>query len=69
MEIVMTKREIANRILEELFADKKRIPIATAVKVAKDQDVSLTTLRRASRNLKIKEIHNGNQPAFWEKGE
>lgn len=61
-----TKREIAGRLLAELFTKRKRIAIAEAVEAGAAVGVSRRTLQRACRELGVKEVHNGPFPAFWE---
>jgi hypothetical protein len=69
MTLTATKRELADALLIELFADRKRIPIAEAVEAAAELDVSRRTLQRASAGLGLREVHNGRHGAYWETGE
>ena len=63
---MQTKREIATKILEDLFSHRHRIPIAEAVERGREEDVSRQTLRRAGKSMGVKEVHNGPYGAFWE---
>ena len=62
-----TKLEIARDVLDSLFADRKRIPLAEVLAAAKQVDVSPSTMRRASKLCDIHEVHNGSRPAYWER--
>lgn len=64
--ILMTKREIAEAILKEMFAGRRRIPIAEARAAALARGVSYRTLYKASVLLGVQEVHNGRLPAFWQ---
>lgn len=63
----LTKREIAHEILASLFRDRERIAISEAVEAGKARGVSRRTLRRAATESGVREIHNGNEPGFWER--
>jgi hypothetical protein len=63
----LTKREIARKLLGDLFTNRQRVPIAEAVAAGQKLDVSRRTLTRACSDLGIREIHNGPYGAFWEK--
>lgn len=60
------KREIARQLLTELFGFRSRILIADAVEAGAAVEVSYRTLQRAAKDLGVKQIHNGQHPAFWE---
>jgi hypothetical protein len=63
----LTKRELAQRLLEELFVGRDRITIAEAVAAGVERGVSRRTLVRACREAGIREVHNGPYGGFWEK--
>jgi hypothetical protein len=67
MNATMTKRETARSLLEELFRDRSRVPIAEAVEAGLERGVSRRTLTRACGDLGVTEIHNGPFGGFWEK--
>ena len=65
---MLTKREIAQQILENAFqGGVKRVSSKAVMETAVELGVSKRTLQRVVQKLGIKSVHNGNLPAFWEK--
>ncbi len=62
----LTKREIADAQLAEMFAHRDRIPIAEIVAEGLERGVSRRTLTRAAKAAGIVEIHNGPHGGLWE---
>lgn len=63
----LTQREIAAEVLEAVFRDRRRVPIAEIVAAGALRGVSRRTLRRAADQFGITEVHNGNKPGFWQR--
>jgi hypothetical protein len=65
-EALLTKYEVAEKLLREMFANHQRITIADAVREAARRGVSRRTLTKARTGIGATEIHNGPHPAFWQ---
>jgi len=65
-EALLTKAELAERLLLGIFASRERIPIAEAVAQAKQQGIGRKTLTEARKRVGATEIHNGPYPGFWQ---
>jgi hypothetical protein len=63
---LLTKSELAAKILTEMFANSRRISIADAVEAADKVGVSRKTLTTVRKNMGAVEIHNGPHPGFWQ---
>lgn len=65
-EALLTKRELARKLLRDMFANHKRVAIADAVRVATQRGISRKTLTEARKDIGATEIHNGPHPGFWQ---
>lgn len=63
---VLTKRELAARLLTGMFTENRRIRIADAVEAARTDGISRKLLTAVRKDLGAVEVHNGPYPAFWE---
>jgi hypothetical protein len=63
---LLTKREIGIEVLEHAFEKTERVLVKDIIAKAKEAGVSRRTMQRIAGDLGIQEIHNGNQPSFWE---
>jgi hypothetical protein len=63
---LLTKRELAQKLLRDMFANHKRIAIADAVRAAAQRGISRRTLTKARAEMGATEVHNGPHPAFWQ---
>ncbi len=63
---MLTKSELAQKILRELFADTPRITVADARAQAAKHGISTKTLTEARKAIGATEIHNGPHPGFWQ---
>lgn len=69
MQETLSKREIADELIRELFASQKRITIADAAAKAAEYGVSRTTIGRAMAAAGVRTIRNGRHGGIWEMGE
>lgn len=63
---LLTKKELAQKLLREMFAGSRRIPIAQAVLAAESRGIGRKTLTEARKAIGATEIHNGPHPGFWQ---
>ena len=63
---MLTKRELAQKLLRDMFANHSRIAIADAVRAATQRGISRKTLTEARKAIGATEIHNGPHPGFWQ---
>lgn len=63
---LLTKSELAEKLLREMFANSRRIVIADAVAEAARRGVSRKTLTNARKAIGATEVHNGPNPGFWQ---
>jgi hypothetical protein len=67
---LLTKRELAHHVLDEMFAKtpNNRILIAEAVTAAQARGVCYRTLRRvAAEDYKVTTIRQGSAAGIWER--
>jgi hypothetical protein len=62
----LSQRELARRLLIDLFSERRRISVEQAVNASAELGVSRATLIRARGDLGLRTIRNGPLPAFWE---
>jgi hypothetical protein len=63
---LLTKSELARKILRDMFAKRSRITIAEAVAAAAEAGIGRKTLTEARKAIGATEIHNGPHPGFWQ---
>lgn len=63
---LLTKRELARKLLSEMFAKRRRVTIAEAAELAAQHGISRKTLTEARKDIGATEIHNGPHPGFWQ---
>ncbi len=63
---LLTKHELAQKLLREMFANHERITIAAAVREATRRGIGRKTLTEARKSIGATEVHNGPHPGFWQ---
>jgi hypothetical protein len=63
---LLTKSELAQKLLREMFTNRNRVTIAEAASEAAKLGISRKTLTEARKAIGATEIHNGPHPGFWQ---
>lgn len=67
MHEAQTKREAAEILLGELFADRSRITISDAAAAGNERGISRRTLSRVGSQMGIRAVLNGSNGGIWER--
>ena len=65
-EELLTKSELARKLLRDMFAKRARVTIVEAVAAGREAGIGRKTMTEARKAIGATEIHNGPHPGFWQ---
>jgi hypothetical protein len=66
---LLTKREVAEAVLDEVFEGTNRVTIHAAVSRGAERGVSKATLYRVAAARGVKVLRQGRHGGLWERGD